>query len=202
MTTVEQWEHAQKLETGFWSNPEVRMPNGMTLVEMELEKQRTYMRMMHLQDTPRVHVLDIGGGPIPIVGRMPTSHAYVLDPMDLPWNDQYNIYPVERVKACAEDILPEYADNTYDEIWMYNCLQHTRDPALIIHHLGRVASVLRIFEWTLVPTDEMHPHKLWPDMFRAYHDRSKWYVHSWVEGKLSDEHCVGDFIAFHVSLRH
>jgi hypothetical protein len=56
----------------------------------------------------------------------------------------------------GEDIYEE----GYDEAWIYNCLQHTDDPELIIQNALRAAKTLRIFEWADIPPHEGHPIEL------------------------------------------
>jgi 2-polyprenyl-3-methyl-5-hydroxy-6-metoxy-1,4-benzoquinol methylase len=40
----------------------------------------------------------------------------------------------------------EVNEEGYDEVWIYNCLQHTQDPELIIQNAKKSAKILRIFE--------------------------------------------------------
>ena len=54
----------------------------------------------------------------------------------------------------------------YDEVWLYNVLQHVGDPAKVVANaVGRLAQggCLRLFEWINIPADDCHPHVLTPD---------------------------------------
>ena len=48
----------------------------------------------------------------------------------------------------------------YDEVWLYNVLQHTQDPEKIIRNAQRAGRIIRIFEWieTRISINEGHPH--------------------------------------------
>jgi hypothetical protein len=51
-------------------------------------------------------------------------------------------------------------DLWWDEVWIYNCMQHAIDPGLIIDNAKRAAKVLRLFEWIDIPAHDGHPHEL------------------------------------------
>ncbi len=53
-----------------------------------------------------------------------------------------------------------YGPAVYDEAWIYNVLQHTDDPSLIVKNALSVSRKLRIFEWINIPPCEGHPHML------------------------------------------
>jgi hypothetical protein len=54
----------------------------------------------------------------------------------------------------------ELKETGWDEVWIYNVLQHTVDPRLIIENAKRAAPVLRLFEWIDLPPHDGHPHML------------------------------------------
>ena len=81
-----------------------------------------------------------------------------MDPCDYPeWVvDRYRLAKVMYKKMNGEDL-----DLTgYDEVWIYNCLQHTIDPEKIIRNAKRAAKLVRIFEWIECGTSKGHPHEL------------------------------------------
>ncbi len=51
-------------------------------------------------------------------------------------------------------------DQPFEEVWIYNVLQHVIDPIKVIENAKRLAPVLRIFEWIDLPAYEGHPHAL------------------------------------------
>lgn len=60
---------------------------------------------------------------------------------------------IDSLLVKGEDIFID----GFDEAWIYNCLQHTDDPELIIKNALRAAKVLRIFEWVDIEPHDGHP---------------------------------------------
>ena len=58
------------------------------------------------------------------------------------------------------------ADGTFDEAWIYNCLQHVLNPTQILENAMKVANVVRIFEWVNIDPYEGHLHRLTPELLR------------------------------------
>lgn len=131
----------------------------------EETKQYVYARLMGLTqvhtsiDVEGKKILDIGGGPVSLLLKTYNLRAgKVVDPLDYPeWTKhRYAARGVEVVVGKGEDI-----DETgWDEVWIYNCLQHTEDPGKIIRNAKKAAGTLRIFEWIDIPAHEGHPHEL------------------------------------------
>jgi len=110
-------------------------------------------------DVAGKRVLDIGGGPTSLLLKATNlTEGKVVDPIAYPqWTvDRYASKNISVSVSLGEDIEEE----GWDEVWMYNCLQHTVDPAKIIRNALRAAPIFRIFEWVDVPAHEGHPHEL------------------------------------------
>jgi SAM-dependent methyltransferase len=134
----------------------------------EEQKHYEYARLMRI---PRVHfsfdaraksILDIGGGPVSMLLKtINLVYGAVVDPlMDQhpAWvRARYNTHGIAHSTKSGEEIE---ANNSFDEVWIYNVLQHVRDPAKVIANARRAAPVLRIFEWVNIPPHEGHPHML------------------------------------------
>jgi hypothetical protein len=104
-------------------------------------------------------ILDIGGGPTSILLKcFNLKEGKVVDPIQYPkWTvDRYSIKNIKVQVDVGENVEEE----SWDEVWIYNCLQHTIDPEKIINNAKRSAKVLRIFEWIDIPPHEGHPHEL------------------------------------------
>ncbi len=127
-------------------------------------------------------VLDIGGGPVSILlkcknfrkGQEDLRNTVVIDPL----MDQYPEWVKLRYKAAGiiyknksgEDVVStnrteefpdgELPEGFYDEVWIYNVLQHVQDPKKIIDNARRVGKLIRIFEWVEKPISPGHPHSL------------------------------------------
>lgn len=156
----------------------------------EEEKQLQYAEKMGLIVDRRIkdleviipgkssaRVLDIGGGPVSLMLKCPTiSKGKVVDPIEYPkWT-------VERYAARGIDVHViggEYIDPTewWDEVWIYNCLQHSTNPERIIKNAMAVTSTLRIFEWIETGISEGH-----------YHNLTKEKLEKWIgqKGKVED----------------
>jgi hypothetical protein len=104
-------------------------------------------------------ILDIGGGPSSMLLKV-IDHggSKVIDPIEWPsWTiDRYKSHNIEFDQKTGEEIK----EKGWDEVWIYNCLQHVIDPQQIIKNAKKAAPVLRIFEWLDVPAHEGHPHEL------------------------------------------
>ena len=104
-------------------------------------------------------ILDIGGGPASMLLKtVNLLRGLVVDPIDYPqWTvDRYAMKNIEVRVATGETVN----ETGWDEVWIYNCLQHTEDPGLIIANARKAAPILRIFEWIDIPPHPGHPHTL------------------------------------------
>ena len=104
-------------------------------------------------------ILDIGGGPTSML--LKTSQiksGKVVDQSLYPPRPK----PRHTPESIEVEVKPgeEVNEIDFDEVWIYNCLQHVIDPQLIIENAKRAAPVLRIFEWINIPPHEGHPHEL------------------------------------------
>lgn len=141
-------------------------------------KHRVYAKHMCLvQEDGRpfqsfgVKILDIGGGPVSMLLKMPdlSKECAVVDPLGYPgWViARYAAKGIRYIQSKGEDITWMEADS-YNEVWIYNCLQHVDDPEAIIRNAFKVAPVLRIFEWINFPAYEGHPQALTKELLEAW----------------------------------
>ena len=113
-------------------------------------------------------IIDIGGGPSSMILKtgVKTADCLVVDPLAGGYPEwvhkRYECRGVKCMQGQGEDIsnIPD----TYHEAWMYNVLQHTEDPELIVRNLKTLAPTVRIFEWIDIPAHEGHPHMLTEEM--------------------------------------
>lgn len=131
----------------------------------EDHKHYTYAALMDIPtvfwqfDVKNKSILDIGGGPTSMLLKAYNlSRGKVVDPIAYPkWTvDRYNSKNIEVEVKLGEDI----DEVGWDEVWIYNCLQHTINPSKIIDNAKRAGSVLRICEWVDIPPHEGHPQEL------------------------------------------
>jgi SAM-dependent methyltransferase len=105
-------------------------------------------------------VVDIGGGPTSMLLKTTNlGKGLVVDPLLYPqWTyARYDAKKIDCLVIRGEDFI---GNDKFDEAWIYNCLQHTDDPELIIQNAKRAAKIVRIFEWVDIPPHEGHPIEL------------------------------------------
>lgn len=131
----------------------------------EDQKHYVYARLMGLRqvhhsfEVGNKSVLDIGGGPTSMMLKVrDLKKGKVVDPIQYPeWTTmRYLIKNIEVEVKTGEEVN----ETGWDEVWIYNCMQHAIDPGQIIANAKAAAPVLRLFEWVDVPAHDGHPHEL------------------------------------------
>lgn len=112
-------------------------------------------------------ILDIGGGPSSMLLKcINLKQGLVIDPI------KYPQWTVERYKMNNIDVKVDLGENNneigWDEVWIYNCLQHVHDVKEIITKAKKSAKILRIFEWINIPPHEGHPIELTKELLDEY----------------------------------
>lgn len=159
--SVQRWLEANEGEKSHWNT----VLNSKELTEREDGYYRHAAVMFLQKDNPtNISVIDIGGGPLSLTLHHDLGNCLVIDPILLtpPYMKNYTEHGISFIQSTAEDFLADYTDKVYDEVWMYNCLQHTIDPDFIMENLWRVGKVLRISEPTNTPINTLHPHSFTP----------------------------------------
>ncbi|HEX5321811.1 MAG TPA: hypothetical protein VFW46_21820 [Stellaceae bacterium] len=146
-----------KFEKSFWGD--------CTNTFFEEQKHFVYARMMGIARSGRgfdaggKRILDIGGGPVSMLLKADNLPlGMVCDPILYPdW-----VIARYAAKGIVFLNLPgeELRNFGWDEVWIYNVLQHTRDPARIIENAYKAAPVIRLFEWIDIPPHQGHPQML------------------------------------------
>ena len=142
-------EEHQEYEKDWWGN--------CANTYGEEEKQITYAKYMglsffHNGKSPYniymggKSVIDIGGGPSSLLLKcVSLKEGTVIDPCDYPeWvAERYYRVGIRPFKLEGE----EKFDWLCDEVWCYNVLQHTKDPAKVCANMLSYGKIIRIFEW-------------------------------------------------------
>lgn len=131
----------------------------------EEQKHYVYARCMGLPvhhfkiPVNNQRILDVGGGPVSMLLKTTElAEGLVWDPISYPdWTLKRYAAKNIRVKIAPGELLDE---TSWDEVWIYNCLQHVESPAEILRRCVRAGKVLRIFEWIDIPPHEGHPNML------------------------------------------
>lgn len=155
------WVRAQQGERAFHCDREGWSLSLDVRREREYRQRGYYAGMLEIGYAPRPDsVTDIGCGPQSLLLQHPAKGRMVaVDPSTFLPEDEalYAERGITRAVVPAE----QYAGEPTEEVWMYNCLQHTISPTAVLHVVTRHAlRRVRLFEWTHVPTDVLHLHKL------------------------------------------
>jgi SAM-dependent methyltransferase len=186
MNIDQKWAEAQTFEKRWWLG-------AKQYHRQEIEKGDIVGRMMLVDKGMEYKsVIDIGCGPFSLLQRVPVKEGTALDPIF--YNEYEVLYQcrgIKRLLKCGEDLSPE--DGQFDEAWIYNCLQHVKDPVKIIENAMRVSSVVRIFEWTHIDPYEGHLHKLMPDMLSFPFKNQGWSTLMDCQGFLNHSELNGNY---------
>lgn len=163
------WDKAQIWEAGWWGNCVNTFGEEM--------KQHLYAMRMGLTfhhdgrspyniDMNGASVLDIGGGPVSLLLKCTHVLGVVADPLEVP------AWVVMRYERAGITFNPtrgeDLKERGWDEVWIYNVLQHTQDPARIIRNAQKAGSVIRLFEWIDTTVNVGHPHSFTADQLNDW----------------------------------
>lgn len=174
----EVWERANEWETQWWGD--------CSNTADEEAKQIFYAEKMQIPrwvantvgivfDAQGKSILDIGGGPVSLLLKtVNRGRSVVVDPGSYPeWTmERYKAARIEYIRQKAEEIDLDFV---FDEVWIYNCLQHVVSPEEVIQQAKRLGKTIRVFEWIDAETNIGHPHSLSQD-FLEKQFQTKGYV--------------------------
>lgn len=146
------WTNANEWERNWWGD--------CRNTAEEESKQLAYAEAMGIDfDLKGKRVLDVGGGPVSLLLKTVNrgEGCTVLDPVFYPgWTvERYNSQGIRVVQLPAEQFRYE---GGFDEVWMYNVLQHVDDPREVLRWTMSLAPVVRVFEWVDIPIYHGHLH--------------------------------------------
>jgi hypothetical protein len=139
----------------------------------EDQKHYVYANLMGLKrthysfDVQNKTILDIGSGPTSMLLKTVNLKAgRVVDPIAYPqWTrDRYAMKNIDVVVDIGENV----DESDWDEVWIYNCLQHAEDPERIIANARQAGAVLRFFEWIDIPAHDGHPWMLTEELLNKW----------------------------------
>lgn len=121
-------------------------------------------------------IAEVGCGAYPAVGFCKDVDGWAFEPLWFPsLEEMQSKVEIYWIKEPFED-----ADvNTiyFHEVWIFNCLQHVRDPELVIIKAKEMAPIIRFFEPVDYPTCVYHPHTFTEaDFIRWFGDSVKRYT--------------------------
>ena len=156
------WHEDQIWEADWWGN--------CTNTLSEEWKQLAYFKRLGFSETANSKwhfafdmqgksVLDIGGGPCSFLLKCVNVIGTVADPLAYPQ------WVLDRYAAARIGWLPVRGENLilaafYDEVWMYNVLQHVENPEDVVSSARAAGKLLRLFDWIDTPPAPGHSHTL------------------------------------------
>jgi hypothetical protein len=104
------------------------------------------------------YIIEVGCGAFPAVSFCDNVKPTIVEPLRFPQLAKYaEESDAEWIGFPLEDINT-YSFWEFDELWMFNCIQHVRDPELFIEKCKELATTIRFFEPVDYPTCVYHPH--------------------------------------------
>lgn len=183
------WTDAQNFEKKWWDDCTNTL--GEELKQLEYAKRMGLVLNKEngkiIIDGKGKSILDIGAGPVSMLLKVINSVDKVaVDPCCYPnWIlNRYDEAGITFVDLKGEDLNKLESDN-FDEVWIYNCLQHVEDPEKIIKNAKKLGKTIRIFEWIDIPPHKGHPQELKADL-----------LDEWLNGvghveELNTNGCIG-----------
>ena len=216
MSTPSRWTRAQEYEESFWrSVAEEVAQNSLDRIDFygwratELQKRLAAAGRGTLLDGNH-RIMEIGSGPVGIVGHLPGRDLIAVDPLNRfyssdPHLRRFRSKDVRYIDAPGEALPVD--DESYDLIIMENCIDHTKDPSLVLSEIHRALSPNGILYITVngrarlgyfvhrllarLQLDPGHPHTYTEERFRRSLEESGFLLlsfdsDSWKEAWLAD----------------
>lgn len=164
-----EWQSCQVYEKKSWGDDIYIHANNNEII-----KQNVYAQLLEITnqtnfssiDLNQKTVLDVGCGPISLLLRCHNfKKAVGVEPLfyNEKVDKEYLNKNIQLIRIPAEEM--NFNENEFDEVWMYNVLQHTYDPEKILQKLNTYAKCIKIFEWLDTPPHEGHPQESSEEFF-------------------------------------
>lgn len=142
----EKWRTGLPHETEFWRKQvetgDSRWPGEIEKRLQDRELQEGFRETIQAPEGAIVHILDVGSGPVSVLGNLWHGRRVVIHPTD-PLADEYNAMldraghaPRFRpIKCDAEKLVEKFGENRFDMAFCHNALDHCYDPVLAIEQM-------------------------------------------------------------------
>jgi SAM-dependent methyltransferase len=104
--------------------------------------EKLIVRLLPEIDADPVTILDVGAGPVTVLGKRYPGRSLRITPVDALAEDydrllsQFEVEPPVRTLACSgEELLRKFRPETFDVAYARNSLDHSYDPLAIIHNM-------------------------------------------------------------------
>ena len=137
-THKEQWESGKQHEIDFWT--EWFETGGLQWKEEyknRLDENLPFPEFLieYLPDRPEITVLDVGAGPLTLLGKVLPGRKLTITAVDALADiydkimERCHIVPLVRTQYCeAERLSEKFPAGSFDLVYMQNALDHSYDP--------------------------------------------------------------------------
>ena len=147
MVSPARWHSAQQYERGYWETLATRIADGsvsqLDWYRWRAEQLVSRLRALGLDGLTggNARVLEVGGGPVGVVGFFPAAERLAIDPLESYYASNPTLAalrnPAVEYRQGSVEALSTESDR-YDLAIMENCIDHVRDVQAGMRELKRV----------------------------------------------------------------
>lgn len=161
--TNERWQEAQDKE----------LADHALIVDLEESKRflNQYFDFFEdsISDIGGKSILEVGAGTYPLSSIAGAAKVVAVEPLYDQFNDDIKKYWKDNNVTPYSLPFEDWESNdSFDEIWFINFLQHTIDPSMCLEKAKKCAKKIRVFEPINTAVDICHPHSLTVDLFKNH----------------------------------
>ncbi len=136
MSEVRFWEEWFRTKGSLWPDDYIHKTSH------NVEIADPYKKYIDILDLVDVNILDVGAGPLTILGKIhPTKNLHItaVDPLAEEYDkllEKYGVIPPVRTQySPAEEVAERFGHNSFDFVCATNCLDHSFEPLLAIRQM-------------------------------------------------------------------
>lgn len=144
------WENALVSETNYWDrvlSRQHKRDSDLFFIRLDNYPDQTfeYTKYLASSETKRYDVLDVGAGPLTVLGSKSAEKTINIVALD-PLADHYNSAltkanvtpPIKTILGKGETLLDQFKPDSFHLVHSLNALDHTYDPILCIQNMVSV----------------------------------------------------------------
>ena len=163
MITQRKWENAQRVERGHHT---MSRESGLIMYQ---DSYMNYFFYLGIEsDLKGKTVAEVGPADFPALHFcMNIGNSFIVEPMESEILKSFNI-PIMSTMAEKVDF------SECDEVWLFNVLQHTKEPEKIVSR-AKKGRIVRYFEPINYETDDAHLHNFTLKDFEGWFGNALYY---------------------------
>jgi len=149
MVSAARWQRAQQYERGYWESLATNIAGG-TVSQLDWYRWRSDQLVDRLRalglgrlTAGRARVLEVGSGPVGIVGFFPAAERVAIDPLESYYAANPTLTalrsPSVEYRGGSVEALP-FESGRFDLTIIENCIDHVRDVSAGMREIKRVLS--------------------------------------------------------------